>query len=102
MKQKLYRLKNWIRDHKTRNGQHSEEVADGWAREQLIEFFIKHKYYSIKDKKRAREFAIEDLGEIKKQYRWPIMKRAANHLACTGIGKFKKLCQEFKEMSKYK
>ena len=74
-------------------------MTDDAVAERIIRFYIQHKYYAIKDKRIARGYAIEDLTQLKFQYGFKIMRRAGLHTACTGITKFKKLCQQFKEIS---
>ena len=66
--------------------------------EQLIRFYIQHKYSTIKDKYIARGYAKEDLTQVKLQFGWQIMKRAARHNGCTSITAFKVLCYKFKEL----
>lgn len=42
VKHKLYKLKNWIREHKLRYAKENKYVADGWARETLTEWIEKY------------------------------------------------------------
>lgn len=42
IKHKLYKLKNWIREHKLHYAKENKYVADGWARETLTEWINKY------------------------------------------------------------